>query len=82
MEEIFELQKKEYEKAKKEAEEMLKNQPKTTINIHKATHSPEYVKMYNDIIAKYNKDTISEQELSDLIDQIQKMSDEDLDKLI
>ena len=82
MEEIFELQKAEYDKAKKEAEEKLKNQPKTTINVHKASHSPEYVKMYNDIIAKYNKDTISEQELNDLIDQIQKMSDEDLDKLI
>ena len=82
MEEIFELQKKEYEKAKKEAEEMLKNQPKTKINIHKATHSPEYIKMYNDIIKKYNKDTISEDELNDLLDQIEKMSDEDLDKLI
>ena len=82
MEELFELQKTEYEKAKKEAEEMLKNQPKTTINVHKASHSPEYVKIYNGIIKKYNKDTITEQDLNDLLDQISKMSDEDLDKLI
>ena len=82
MEEIFDLQKAEYEKAKKEAEEAIKSQPKTTINIHKASHSPEYIKMYNDIIAKYSKDTVTEQELNDLLDQISKMSDEDLDRLI
>lgn len=80
-EEIFDLQKPEYDKAIKDAKEAIKNQPKTTINIHKATHSPDYVKMYNKIVAKYNKDTISEQELNDLLDQISKMSEEDLDTL-
>jgi uncharacterized protein YpuA (DUF1002 family) len=76
------LQKPEYDKAIKDAKEALANQPKTTINIHKASHSPDYVKIYNGIIKKYNKDTITEQELNDLLDQISKMSDEDLDKLI
>jgi len=80
-EEIFDLQKPEYDQAIKDAKEALKNQPKTTINVHKATHSPDYVKMYNKIVAKYNKDTISEQELNDLLDQISKMSEEDLDTL-
>jgi len=78
-EEIFDLQKPEYDQAIKEAEEALKNMPKTT---NKTSHSPEYIKMYNDIVAKFNDDTYSEQNLMDLIKQIEAMDEADLDQLV
>ena len=65
-----------------DAKEAIKNQPKTTINVHKATHSKDYVDMYNKIIKKYHNDQISDEDLADLIQQIENMSDEDLDKLV
>ena len=82
MEEIFDLVRQEYDKAKKEAEDELAKQPKTTVNIHKASHSPEYVQMYNKIIAKYNNKQITDQELEDLLTQIEHMDESDLDKLV
>ncbi len=81
MEEIYDLVKDQYEKEKKEAEEKLKNQPKTKINIHKATHSQEYVDMYNRVIKKYDNDKLSDEDLANIMQTIAGLSDEDLDNL-
>lgn len=79
-EEIFDLQKPEYDKAIQEAKKAMADQPEIEINVQRASHSPEYVEAYNKIIAKFGN--LSEDEITDLLNKVTNMSDIELEDLL
>ena len=74
MEEMFDLLKQEHDKYVEEAQKAKKEQEKQKseieVNVHKASHSPEYVQMYNGVIQKYNNTAYTDADLDDLINRL------------
>lgn len=82
MEELFDILRKEREDAIKEAEalqQQLKKDNQIQLNIHKASHSPEYTNAYNKTIKKYDDNSFDDDELEQLISDLEAGQDINID---